>query len=138
MSRRTGRCTRWERWSPRSGQRLKVLTLDFSSLVLLIIRVFQFICKMLFVMGDDLSYGLNTLGPLCLWQCLIKPRQRKALIQTHVNVVVLDQSQNPTKMPWIQSTRMSACQRLCWDSPDLTSWCLVLTNRQHCGFIIHE
>ena len=21
-------------------------------------------------MGDDLSYGLNTLGPLCLWQCL--------------------------------------------------------------------
>ena len=20
-------------------------------------------------MGDDLSYGLNTLGPLCLWQC---------------------------------------------------------------------
>ena len=20
--------------------------------------------------GDDLSYGLNTLGPLCLWQCL--------------------------------------------------------------------
>ena len=24
---------------------------------------------MLFAMGDDLSYGLNTLGPLCLWQC---------------------------------------------------------------------
>ena len=22
-------------------------------------------------MGDDLSYGLNTLGPLCLWQCLV-------------------------------------------------------------------
>ena len=21
-------------------------------------------------MGDDFSYGLNTLGPLCLWQCL--------------------------------------------------------------------
>ena len=21
-------------------------------------------------MWDDLSYGLNTLGPLCLWQCL--------------------------------------------------------------------
>ena len=20
-------------------------------------------------MGDDLSYGLNTLGPLCLWKC---------------------------------------------------------------------
>ena len=26
---------------------------------------------MLFAMGDDFSYGLNTLGPLCLWQCLI-------------------------------------------------------------------
>ena len=26
--------------------------------------------KMLFAIGDDLSYGLNTLGPLCLWQCL--------------------------------------------------------------------
>ena len=26
---------------------------------------------MLFSMGDDLSYGLNTLGPLCLWQCFI-------------------------------------------------------------------
>ena len=25
--------------------------------------------KMLFAIGDDLSYGLNTLGPLCLWQC---------------------------------------------------------------------
>ena len=24
---------------------------------------------MLFAKGDDLSYGLNTLGPLCLWQC---------------------------------------------------------------------
>ena len=23
-------------------------------------------------MGDDLSYGLNTLGPLCLWQCFFK------------------------------------------------------------------
>ena len=22
-------------------------------------------------MGDDLSYGLNTLGLLCLWQCLV-------------------------------------------------------------------
>ena len=22
-------------------------------------------------MEDDLSYGLNTLGPLCLWQCFI-------------------------------------------------------------------
>ena len=22
-------------------------------------------------MGDDLSYGLNTLDPLCLWQCFV-------------------------------------------------------------------
>ena len=27
---------------------------------------------MFFAMGDDLSYGLNTLGPLCLWQCFRK------------------------------------------------------------------
>ena len=27
---------------------------------------------MIFAMGDDLSYGLNTLGPLCLWQCFKK------------------------------------------------------------------
>ena len=25
----TGRCTRWERWSPRSGGKLKVLNLEF-------------------------------------------------------------------------------------------------------------
>ena len=39
------------------------------SLVLVIRHVFHFTSKMLFAMGDDLSYGLNTLGPLCLWQC---------------------------------------------------------------------
>ena len=33
------------------------------------------VIKMLFAMGDDLSYGLNTLGPLCLWQCF----KRKAV-----------------------------------------------------------
>ena len=39
-------------------------------------QYFLFVCiplflliKMLFAIGDDLSYGLNTLGPLCLWQC---------------------------------------------------------------------
>ena len=30
--------------------------------------VFHFTFKMLFAMGDHLSYGLNTLGPLCLCQ----------------------------------------------------------------------
>ena len=40
------------------------------SLVLVIRHVFHFTSKMFFAMGDDLSYGLNTLGPLCLWQCL--------------------------------------------------------------------
>ena len=75
MSRTTWRCTRWKRWSPMSGQRLIVLTLDFSSftqsLVLVIIHVFHLTSKMFFAMGDDLSYGLNTLGPLCLWQCFL-------------------------------------------------------------------
>ena len=42
-----------------------------SSLVLVIRHVFHFTSKMLFAMGDDLSYGLNTLGPLCLWQCFL-------------------------------------------------------------------
>ena len=32
---------------------------------------FHFTSKMLLAMGDDLSYGLNTLGPLCLWQCFL-------------------------------------------------------------------
>ena len=35
---------------------------------------FHFTSKMLFAMGDDLSYGLNTLGPLCLWQCFSNSR----------------------------------------------------------------
>ena len=43
-----------------------------SSLVLVIRHVFHFTSKMFFAMGDDLSYGLNTLGPLCLWQCLME------------------------------------------------------------------
>ena len=32
---------------------------------------------MLFAMGDDFSYGLNTLGPLCLWQCLLQKMASK-------------------------------------------------------------
>ena len=77
-----------------SGQRLIVLTLDFF-LVLAskIIQVldskpgsFNHTCisfhfsKMLFAMGDDLSYGLNTLGPLCLWQCFKKKNGVKMVI----------------------------------------------------------
>ena len=27
------------------------------------------VIKMLLAMGDDFSYGFDTLGPLCLWQC---------------------------------------------------------------------
>jgi len=41
------------------------------SLVLVIRHVFHFTSKIFFAMGDDLSYGLNTLGPLCLWQCFV-------------------------------------------------------------------
>ena len=47
MGRMTGRSTRW---SPMSGERLKVLKLEF-----------------IFV----LALRLNSLGPWCLWQCLI-------------------------------------------------------------------
>ena len=32
-------------------------------------------------MCDDLSYGLNTLGPLCLWQCFIVYRNVPLIIQ---------------------------------------------------------
>ena len=52
----TGRCTRWERWLPGSGGRLKVLNWNYKS--------FQ-------LFRDNSSFGLNILGPLCLWQCFI-------------------------------------------------------------------
>ena len=40
-------------------------------------------CIPLSAMGDDLSYGLNTLGPLCLWQCFsyeCSPKPRVLLL----------------------------------------------------------
>ena len=39
---------------------------------------------MFFAMGDDLSYGLNTLGPLCLWQCfvIISQKARSLLMKS--------------------------------------------------------
>ena len=51
----TGRCTRKERWLPGSGGRLKVQKWNLHSFQLL---------------RDNSSFGLNILGPLCLWQCL--------------------------------------------------------------------
>ena len=33
-----------------------------------------------FCCWDDLSYGLNTLGPLCLWQCFLHPPQSTAIL----------------------------------------------------------
>ena len=50
----TGRCKRSERWSLGSGGKLKVLKLEF-------VFVLPF--------RDNSSFGLNSLGPLCLWQC---------------------------------------------------------------------
>ena len=32
-------------------------------------------------MGDYLSYGLNTLGPLCLWQCFGVKSRLKILVR---------------------------------------------------------
>ena len=52
----TGRCTRWERWLTGSGGPLKVLNWNLQS--------FQ-------LFRDNSSFGLNILGPLCLWQCFI-------------------------------------------------------------------
>ena len=43
----------------------------FVPLFLVIRLVFHVTSNMLFAIGDDLSYELNTLGPLCLWQCFI-------------------------------------------------------------------
>ena len=44
---------------------------------------------MIFAMGDDLSYGLNTLGPLCLWQCLLEHYQIQTLNMLNVYMVTL-------------------------------------------------
>ena len=52
---------------------------------------------MFFAMGDDLSYGLNTLGPLCLWQCLFR---LSLLCPQHIGVVVchaIDRLENNTR-----------------------------------------
>ena len=50
----TGKCTRWERWLTGSGGMFSV-KLEFAS-----VSDFR----------DNSSFGLNILGPLCLWQCL--------------------------------------------------------------------
>ena len=39
-------------------------------------------------MGDDLSYGLNTLGPLCLWQCLQNSRSGISYFRIAVFLVI--------------------------------------------------
>ena len=46
------------------------------------------VIKMLFAMGDDLSYGLNTLGPLCLWQCLQNSRSGISYFRIPVFLVI--------------------------------------------------
>ena len=57
-------------WVVYKSQEVELLV--FVSPYFLYIRlVFHFTSKMLFAMGDDLGYGLNILGPLCLWQCFI-------------------------------------------------------------------
>ena len=45
---------------------------EFKTPSLVLVMYFISPLKCFFAMGDDLSYGLNTLGPLCLWQCFIQ------------------------------------------------------------------
>ena len=42
-------------------------------------------------MGDDLSYGLNTLGPLCLWQFFIcnQPTPKASCTKRHYEGVFI-------------------------------------------------
>ena len=44
-------------------------------------------------MGDDLSYGLNTLGPLCLWQyfvCILKNLNKWSFGDSHLRCFVVN------------------------------------------------
>ena len=41
-----------------------------------------------FCCWDDLSYGLNTLGPLCLWQCLQNSRSGISYFRIPVFLVI--------------------------------------------------
>ena len=50
----TRRCTRWERWLPGNGGGHEVLNWN--------LHLFQ-------LLRHNSSFGLNILGPLCLWQC---------------------------------------------------------------------
>ena len=68
---------RWERWSPRSGKRIKVLTLDF----------FYFSCRAFS------SFRLHSLGLLCLWQCLLSNVEMKFLI-LRIKLPCIDSSLN--------------------------------------------
>ena len=104
MSRTTGRWTRWKRWSPRSGQRLIVLTPDFSILDSKSGSCNQtcilFHTKIFFAMCDALSYELNTLGPLCLWQCLLVRLLSK--IQNHLQPIQKFWHKNNSLYLWIE------------------------------------
>ena len=55
--------------------------------VFVIRHVFHFTSEMFFAMGDDLSYGLNTLGPLCLWQCL--QNSRSSISYFHIPIFLV-------------------------------------------------
>ena len=75
MTKTTGRWTPWKRWSPRSGQRLIVLTLDFSILDsksgLCNQTCILFNAKIFFAMCDDWSYepgGTGRLSGSCALQ----------------------------------------------------------------------
>ena len=64
-----------------------------------------------FCCWDDLSYGLNTLGPLCLWQCLQNSRSSISCFRIPLFLVIRFIFQFTSKLPSI----------LLWPSASLTS-----------------
>ena len=78
---------------------------------------------MLFAMGDDLSYGLNTLGPLCLWQCLQNSRSSISCFRIPLFLVIRFIFQFTSKIP----------TTLLWPSASAT-W-TVSTNSQELLYI---
>ena len=54
-----------------------------------------------FCCWDDLSYGLNTLGPLCLWQCLQNSRSSISCFRIPLFLVIRFIFQFTSKVPKI-------------------------------------
>ena len=69
-----------------------------------------------FCCWDDLSYGLNTLGQLCLWQCLIfRHRLASSLVCSDWPSIIIE------AVPQIHLS----IQNDCWELNDLHGWCSI-------------